>query len=101
VLKAHVAGCPGTILAELKFRKLTEPQVLLALKNKDMAVAAEIVRLVAAYFTRYRFALERECGDASGLMIAETGSPIQKVAVGMLASFMRQKFLSNRSQKLH
>jgi hypothetical protein len=101
VMKSCVAARPGTTLAESKFRDMTEAQVLLALKSKDIAVAAEVARLVAAYFTHYRFALECGVHEASVAMLADIGYPIQKVAVGMLVSFMRRELFAAGSGHIH
>jgi len=80
--------------ARPKFRSLSEADVLREMEIGDSAAVAEVTRLVAAYYCKFKVALQEQGLAAAPTMIFDVSCPIEKVAVFTLLTFMEKELLA-------
>jgi len=82
--------------ARPKVRSLAEADVLREMEIDDSAAGAEVTRLVAAYFCKFKIALQEQGLAAAQAMVRDVSCPIEKVAVFTLLTFVEKELLALR-----
>jgi len=82
--------------ARPKFRGLSETEALREIEIENSAAGAEVTRLVAAYYCKFKAALHDQGLAAAPAIMADVSCPIEKVAVFTLLTFVEKEFLTKR-----
>jgi hypothetical protein len=82
--------------ARAPFRGLSEEEVFREMEIENSRAAAEVTRLVAAYFCKFKASLQdRGLAAASAIMI-DVSCPIENVAVFTLLAFLDNELRAMR-----
>jgi len=82
--------------ARPKFRGLSEAEVLREMEIEDSTAGAEVTRLVAAYFCKFKAVLQDQGLAAAPAILLDVSCPIEKVAVFTLLTFVEKELLAKR-----
>ena len=82
--------------ARPQFRGLSEAEVFLEMEIGDSAAGAEVTRLVAAYYCKFKTALLEQGRAAAPVIMIDVTCPIEKVAVFTLFTFMEKELLARQ-----
>jgi len=82
--------------ARAPFRGLSEEEVFREMEIENSRAAAEVTRLVAAYFCKFKTPLQDQGLAAASAMVINVSCPIENVAVFTLLAFLDKELRAMR-----
>jgi len=82
--------------ARAGFRGLSEEEVFREMEIENSRAAAEVTRLVAAYFCKFKTALQDQGLAAASAIMIDVSCPIENVAVFTLLAFLDKELRAMR-----
>ena len=80
--------------ARPQFRGLKEADVLREMEIDNSMAGAEVTRLVAAYYCKFKTTIQEQGLAAAPAMMFDVSCPIEKVAVFTLITFVEKELLA-------
>jgi hypothetical protein len=84
--------------ARPQFRTLAEADVLREIEIENSAAGAEVTRLVAAYYCKFKTTIQEQGLAAAPAMMFDVSCPIEKVAVFTLITFVEKELLASQTE---